>query len=79
MMEKEKMYISRFGSEYLTLRQACQIWRKPGYSKLSKELPKVGYNHAVSIGIIPKYRKVGSSYLFKISDILEFLNDLEEE
>ncbi len=77
MTEKEKMYIKEFGMEYLTLKQACKIWRKPGYSKLSKQLPQIGYEHAVKIGVIPKYRKVGVSYLFKIADILNFLEDTE--
>lgn len=73
MTEKEKMYINKFDSEYLTLKQACTIWRKPSYSTLSKELPRNGYKRAVELNKIPKYRKVGSAYLFKISDILEFL------
>lgn len=75
MTEKEKMYINKFGSEYLTLKQACTIWRKPSYSSLTKKLPKTGYQHAVKMGMIPKFRKVGTSYLFKVSNILEFLDE----
>lgn len=79
MTEKEKFYIKKYGTEYPTLKQACEIWRKPGYSTLSKKLPDIGYERAVEIKLIPKYRKVGTSYLFRISDILKFLNDFEEK
>ena len=75
MTEKEKFYIEKYGTEYITLKQACEIWRKPGYSTLSKKLPEIGYDRAVELRLIPKYRKVGTSYLFKIADILEFLED----
>ena len=79
MCEKEKMYIEMFENEYLILSQACKIWRKPGYSSLSKVLPKMGYETAVKNGIIPKYKKEGTAYLFRISDILDFLDSKEVE
>lgn len=75
MTEKEKMYYERFGKQdYLILKEACEIWRKPGYSSLSKKLPEIGYSNAVKQLIIPPYVKEGRTYLFKISDILDFLN-----
>jgi hypothetical protein len=76
MTEKERLYIELYRTEYLTLKQACEIWRKPGYSTLSKQLPKIGYLKAVEAGIIPKFRKVGTTYLFKIADILDFLQGI---
>ena len=77
MTSREEIYIKQFGTEYLILKQACQIWRKPGYSSLSKRLPKIGYKTAVEKGIIPKYKHIGGAYLFKIKDILEFLDNRE--
>ena len=53
MTEKEKMYIKKYGKEFLNLKESCQIWVKPGYSTLSKELPKIGYSIAVQKKIIP--------------------------
>jgi|LSQX01.3.fsa_nt_gb hypothetical protein len=78
MTEKEKVYFEKYGKEYLTLRESCEIWRKPGYSTLSKILPKIGYREGVRRGLIPKYRFISGSYLFKISHILDFLNAHEE-
>lgn len=75
MTDLERLYIKKFNKEYLQLKEACQIWIKPGYSTLSKCLPKIGYDKAVELGMIPKYSKIGSTYLFKIKDILEFLNE----
>lgn len=75
MTEKEKVYFLKFGKEYLNLRESCKIWIKPGYSSLSKLLPKIGYKEAVRRGAIPKYRYVSGTYLFKISDILNFLDE----
>jgi len=75
MTDKEKMYIEKFDKEYLSLKEACQIWTKPGYSTLSKKLPSIGYKHSVTLGLIPKYKKVGTTYLFKIRDILDFLDE----
>lgn len=75
MTEKEKMYIKHFGAEYITLKKACQVWTKPGYSTLSKRLPTIGYPTAVDKGIIPKYTHIGNSYLFRIIDILNFLEE----
>lgn len=77
MINREEMYIEKFGSEYLTLKEACSIWRKPGYSSLSKKLPKMGYSTAYIKGIIPKYKYISSSYLFRVKDILAFLEDTE--
>ena len=77
MCEKEKMYIEKFGTEYLTLKQACKIWRKPGYSTLSKKLPKIGYLNAVKKGIIPQFKKEGAMYLFRIKHILKFIDGKE--
>ena len=74
MTEREKFYISQFKKEYLNLEESCQLWQKPGYSTLSKKLPQVGYKQAVKCGLIPNYRKVGKTYLFRIRDILEFLD-----
>jgi len=79
MQEKEKFYIDKFDSEYLVLKQACKIWKKPGYSSLSKRLPEIGYKTAVEKGIIPKYKHIGGAYLFKIKDILEFLDNKETQ
>lgn len=78
MTEKEKVYFEMFGKEYLTLKESCQIWRKPGYSSLAKKLPKIGYREGVKRGLIPRYRYISGSYLFKISHILDFLNAHEE-
>jgi len=75
MTEKERMYIEKFGNEYLLLREACTIWRKPGYSSLSKLLANIGYSTAVEKGIIPKYKCESGAYLFKVSDILEFIDE----
>ena len=77
MCEKEKMYIEKFETEFLILKQGCSVWRKPGYSTLSKLLPKIGYKTAVDKGIIPKYIKKGGAYLFRIKDILDFLDNNE--
>jgi len=77
-MSKENMYINKFGGEYLTLRQSCKIWVSPSYSTLSKLVAKKGYKKAVYDGDIPKYRKVGNRYMFRISDILEYLDSLEK-
>ncbi len=77
MTDKEKFYIDKYGTEYLMLKQACQIWNKPGYSTLSKKLPQIGYEHGVKQGLIPRYRVVGGTYLFKIADILNFLENTE--
>ena len=74
MTEKEKFYISKVQKEYLNLKEGCQLWQKPGYSTLSKKLPQVGYQQAVKCGLIPTYRKVGKVYLFRIRDILDFLD-----
>lgn len=74
MTEREKFYISQFKKEYLNLEESCQIWIKPGYSTLSKKLPNIGYKQAVKGGLIPNYRKVGKVYLFRIRDILDFLD-----
>lgn len=79
MTEREKFYIFKFQKEYLTLKESCQIWQKPGYSDLSKKLPQVGYQQAVKCGLIPTYRKVGKVYLFRIRDILEFLDRSDEK
>jgi len=75
MTEKERMYYEKFGKEYLTLKEACQIWVKPGYSTLSKLVPSIGYETAFKGCVIPKYRQVGKRYLFKIKDILIFLGE----
>lgn len=74
MTEKEKMYIKQYGKEFLNLRESCQIWVKPGYSTLSKKLPKIGYKTAVQKNIIPIYKKIGNSYMFKIKDIVDFID-----
>jgi len=79
MLEKEEIYRKEFGNEFLLLKEACKIWRKPGYSSLSKKLPKIGYLTAVEKGIIPKYEYKGGAYLFKIKDILDFLENMEAE
>jgi len=74
MTDKEKIYFELFEhKEYLNLEESCKIWRKPGYSTLSKKLPKIGYIQGVQQGLIPKYKFVSGSYLFKIRDILDFL------
>jgi hypothetical protein len=78
MLEKEKFYLEKFGKEYLSLKESCQIWQKPGYSTLSKKLPVIGYQKAVTCGLIPKYRKIGGTYLFRIRDILDFLEEAGE-
>jgi hypothetical protein len=78
MTEREKFYISKFQKEYLNLKEGCQLWQKPGYSTLSKKLPQVGYQQAVKCGLIPNYRKVGKVYLFRIKDIIEFLDKFDE-
>jgi hypothetical protein len=75
MTEKEKMYYKKFGKEYLTLKESCQIWVKPGYSTLSKLVPNIGYETAVKKNVIPQYKQVGKTYLFKIKDILTFLGE----
>jgi hypothetical protein len=75
MTEKEKMYIKKYGKEFLNLKESCQIWVKPGYSTLSKELPKIGYSIAVQKKIIPNYKKIGNTYMFKIKDIVDFIDD----
>lgn len=78
MTEKENMYFKLFGDkEYLTLKESCKIWIKPGYSTLSKKLPQVGYEQGVKLGLIPRYRVIGGTYLFKIADILNFLESTE--
>ncbi len=74
MTEKERFYISKFQKEFLNLKESCEIWQKPGYSDLSKKLPQIGYKQAVKCGLIPKYKKVGKTYLFRICDILDFLD-----
>jgi hypothetical protein len=76
MLEKEKFYLEKFGKEYLNLKESCQIWQKPGYSTLSKKLPEIGYKKAVQCGLIPTYRKIGREYLFRIRDILDFLEEV---
>lgn len=85
MTEKEKIYIAKFGKEFLTLREASKIWIKPSYSSLSKILPTIGYQTAVEKNIIPPYQKVGNTYIFRINHILDFIekkfntNDLYKE
>ncbi|DAB34198.1 MAG TPA: hypothetical protein CFH82_06590 [Sulfurospirillum sp. UBA12182] len=79
MTDREKLYFEKYKSEYLVLRQGCEIWRKPGYSSLSKKLPKIGYQNAVKKGLIPRYRYISGAYLFKIKDILDFLDNKEME
>ena len=75
MTEKEKMYIKKYGKEFLNLKESCRIWVKPGYSTLSKELPKIGYATAVQKKIIPHYKKIGNTYMFRIKDIVDFMDD----
>lgn len=79
MTEREKFYISKFQKEYLNLKESCEIWQKPGYSGLSKKLPQMGYKQAVKCGLIPTYKKVGKVYLFRIKDIIEFLDKFDEK
>lgn len=75
MTEKEKMYIKHYGKEFLNLKESCKIWVKPGYSTLSKKLPKIGYETAVKKNIIPIFKKIGNSYVFQIKDIVKFIDD----
>lgn len=75
MNEREKYYIEKYKSERLLLKEACEIWRKPSYSKLSKQLPNIGYEYAMNNGIIPKYTIEGNAYLFHIKDILAFMDN----
>ena len=80
MSEKEKFYFELFGKkEYLTLQESCQIWNKPGYSSLSKKIPKLGDKTAVEKGMIPRFTKVGRTRLFKIADILAFLETRDKD
>ena len=74
MTEKEKMYIKQYGKEFLNLKESCQIWVKPGYSTLSKKLPQIGDKTAVEKNIIPFYKKIGNTYMFKIKDIVDFID-----
>jgi len=78
MSTKEEMYIEKYNTEYLTLKEACKIWRKPGYSSLSKELPKIGYEKAIEIGRIPRGRWESGAFIMRIGDILEFLDKKDE-
>jgi len=78
MCEKEIYYIEKYGGEYVLLKEACQIWCKPGYSKLSKELPKVGYEYAIETGQIPCGRWEAGSFIMRICDILEFIDKKDD-
>lgn len=57
MTEKEKMYLEKFGKEYLNLRETLKIWVKPGYSTLSKLLSFIAYKKAIEKEIIINCKK----------------------
>lgn len=78
MNAKEIYYIEKYEGEYVVLKEACEIWRKPGYSSLSTTLPQIGYNLAIEKGIIPRGRWEAGSFIMRISDVLEFIDKKDE-
>lgn len=52
-----------------------KIWVKPGYSTLSKLLSFIAYKKAIEKEVLLIVKKIGNSYMFKIKDIIRFIDD----
>lgn len=73
MTEKEKIYFAKYGKELFGLKEACQIWVKPGYSTASKLYSDLGEEAVVKAKLLPKAKKIGKTRMYKLNDIIKFI------
>jgi hypothetical protein len=73
MTDKERIYFEKYGKELFGLKEACKIWIKPSYSQATKYYSKMGDVAVVKAKLLPQSKKVGNTRMYRLSDIIEFI------